>query len=187
MDSLAASAAYLISLGAEHTFAQNGTITGSIGVIMEIPNLKEAADKLGIKFDYVRTSPIKGSPTMFEAKNERAFANLNDMMQDFYTYFVTTVATQRKIPMEKAHELADGRIFSGKGAVDNKLVDAVGNEADARKWLDDNKKISVDLKIEEVKLYKPKEPLEEFLGSLSENLGIKALADRIFNFKGLLL
>ena len=187
MDSLAASAAYLISLGAEHTLAQNGTITGSIGVIMEIPNVKEAADKLGIKFDYIRTSPIKGSPTMFEAKNEKAFANLDDMMHDFYNYFVATVAAERKLDMNKALELSDGRVFSGKGAVDNKLIDGIGGEKEAKKWLVDNESISADLKIEEVKLNKPKKPLEEFLGSLSENFSIKALANKIFNSKGLLL
>jgi protease-4 len=187
MNSLAASAAYLTALGAERVYAQNGTITGSIGVIMEIPNVKALADKIGLKFDYVRTSPIKGSPTLFEDKNEKALATLDSAMQDFYKYFVSVVAEERNLSPEKALALSDGRIFSGKAAVDNNLVDAIGNENDAFKWLVANKKISNDLKIEEVKLYKPKKPFEEFLGSLSENFGLKALTDRIFNFKGLLL
>ncbi len=186
MDSLAASAAYLISLGAEHTFAHNGTITGSIGVIMEIPNVKEAADKLGLKFDYIRTSPIKGSPTMFEPKNEKAFATLDVMMQDFYKYFVATVAQERNFTPEQALALSDGRVFSGIAAVQNRLVDEIGGEPEAIKWLVANKKLDKDIKVEEVKLSKPKKPFEELLGSLSENLGIKALFNRL-NFRGLFL
>ncbi len=187
MDSVAASAAYLISLGAEHVFAQNGTITGSIGVIMEVPNLKDMADKIGLRFDYVKTSPLKGSPTLFEPKNEAAFAVLNEMMMDFYNYFVGVVATERRMEFAEAAKLADGRVFSGKAAVVSNLVDAIGDETDAVEWLGKNKKISKSLEVKEVDLSKPKEPFEQFLGSLSENLGIKDLATKIFNFKGLLL
>lgn len=187
MDSLAASAAYLISLSAERSYAQNGTITGSIGVIMEIPNVKEAADKLGIKFDYIKTSPLKGSPTIFEPKNEQAFQVLDTMMRDFYHYFVKLVSEERKIPLDEAYKLADGRVFSGKAATENKLVDDIGGEKKAYDWLVQNKNLPNDIEVKEVKLYKPKKPFEEFLGSLSQNLGLKGLVDKIFNFKGLML
>jgi protease-4 len=186
MNSLAASAAYLVTLGTSQIFAQNGTITGSIGVIMEIPNLKKVADKIGVDYEYIKTSPLKGSPNLFEARNEDAIKVLDTMMQDFYQYFVEVVATERKIPFDVAKKLADGRVFSGKAALDNKLVDAIGGEQEAHNWLIKNESIDSKLKIEEVKLYKPKSKFEEFLGSLSENLGIESLTGKIFNFKGLL-
>lgn len=187
MDSVAASAGYLIALGTARTFAHNGTITGSIGVIMQIPNVKDLADKVGFRMDSVKTSPLKAAPDIFEPKNEQAMAVLKDMMQDFYKYFVSIVAAERKLPYERALELADGRVYSGKQAVEYKLVDEIGGEAEAINWLVKNKGISADIKVEEVKLHKPKEPFEEFLGSLSENFSIKALTDKIFNLKGLLL
>lgn len=187
MDSLAASAAYLISLGCERTFAHNGTITGSIGVIMEVPNVKDMADKVGFRMDYVKTSPLKGAPDIFSAKDEQAFAVLKGMMDDFYKYFVNLVSVERNIPLETAFKLADGRVFSAKQALDNKLIDEIGGEKDAQAWLIKNKGVSKDLEIKEVKLNKPKAPFEEFLGSLSKNFSIKALTDKIFDLKGLLL
>ncbi len=187
MDSLAASAAYLISLGCGHVFTHQGTITGSIGVIMEIPNLHDSAEKLGVKVDYIRTSPIKGSPTLFEPKNEKAYQNLDNMMQDFYTYFVKVVAENRKLPLDEAYKLSDGRVFSGKAAVDNKLVDEIGGEKEAYQWLVNTQSVPKDIKVREVKLKKPKKPFEEFFGSISQNLGIKTLANQIFDFKGLML
>jgi protease-4 len=186
MNSLAASAAYMGSLGTSQIFAQNGTITGSIGVVMEIPNLKEVADKLGVKFEYIKTSPLKGSPSLFEPRNEEAIKSLDVMMQDFYQYFIEIVAKERNIPLNTAKKLADGRVFSGKAALDNKLVDAIGGEIEAKEWLVKNEGLDSKLEVYEVKLYKPKSKFEEFLGSLSENLGIESLTGKIFNFKGLL-
>ena len=186
MDSLAASAAYLISLGCGQVYAHNGTITGSIGVIMQVPNVKDMADKLGFKMDTVKTSPLKGEPDIFGNRNEAAMAVLKDMMDDFYKYFVNTVAARRKIPLDEAFKLADGRVFSAKQALEYKLIDGIGGEKEAREWLVQGG-VKKNLKVKEVKLNKPKEPFEDFLGSLSENLGIKSLTDKIFNLKGLLL
>ena len=65
LNSVAASAAYLTAVGTDKIYAHEGTITGSIGVIMEIPNFKEAAEKLGVDFKYIKTSPLKGAPNLF--------------------------------------------------------------------------------------------------------------------------
>jgi len=187
MDSLAASAGYMVTLGCERIFAHNGTITGSIGVIMQIPNLKELAEKLGVKINYVKTSPLKGSPDIFENASPEAMKILEVMMQDFYKYFVQTVSTERSIPPDTALKLADGRVYSGREAVNNKLVDDIGGEHEALDWLVKNQNIPADLKVMEVKLHKPKDPFAEFLGSLSENFSIKGFAGKIFNLKGLAL
>jgi len=187
MDSLAASAAYLISVAAERIYAHQGTITGSIGVIMEIPNARDLGEKIGVRMDYIKTSPLKGSPDPFEPRNEQAFAVLHDMMLDFYKFFVATVAKERHIPLADAQKLADGRVFSGQAALQNKLVDQIGNEEDAYNWLVDNKKIAKGLEINEIELSRPKPPLEELLGSIAKNLKMDAFFNRNFGFRGLLL
>jgi len=176
MKSLAASAAYLISLGCERVYAHNGTITGSIGVIAEIPNVKKAADKLGVEFHYVKTSPLKGSPTLFEEKNEAALAVLKNTMEDFYDYFVDVTAKNRKLKKEEVLKLADGRIYSGKKAVEYKLIDELGTEKDALKWLQTKKNIDEDLEVKDISLEKKKPALEELLGAISKNMS------KIFDF-----
>lgn len=185
MHSLAASAGYLITLGSERIYAHNGTITGSIGVIMEIPNLKNLADKVGVKFDYVRTSPIKGSPTLFEEKNEAALKVLDEMMNDFFVYFKAVVAEERKLDKPTIDRLADGRIFSGVSAKKNRLIDDIGGEEEAVNWLKKNKKISKNLEVKDVKLYRNEDRLEEFLGGASESLSspfnINSSIDAIYN------
>ncbi len=181
MNSLAASAGYLITLGSERIFAHNGTITGSIGVIMEIPNVKALADKIGVRFDYVRTSPIKGSPTLFEEKNEAALKVLNDMMQDFFVYFKSIVAEERNLDKATVDKLADGRIFSGAAAKRSGLIDEIGGEDEAVKWLKKVKKIDKDLEVREVKLSRTEDRLEEFFGGASESLSLPSQFEAIYN------
>lgn len=186
MSSMATSAAYLAALGTERIFARNGTITGSIGVIAEIPNLKEAGDNIGLKFNYVKTSPLKGSPNLFEETNEEAIAVLRDTMEDFYDYFVDVVATERNITRVKALKLADGRIFSARAAIKNKLIDEIGGESDAKSWLVNSKNISKQLEIKDVSLRKPQTPLQELLQSVTKSFDIRSISEK-YEFKGLSL
>lgn len=179
MKSLAASAAYLISLGCDRVYAHHGTITGSIGVIAEIPNIKKTLDKVGVEVHYVKTSPLKGSPTLFEEKNEAALAVLKDTMEDFYDYFVDVTAENRHLPRDKVVELADGRIYSAKKAVKFKLIDAIGTENDALKWLQTKKNIDMKLKVKDVSLEKKKPAIDELFGSVAKNMS------KIFDFNSI--
>jgi protease-4 len=186
-NSIATSAAYMISLGSEHIIAHNGTITGSIGVIMEIPNFKKLSDKIGVDFKYVRTSPLKGAPTLFDEPNPEAFDVLEGMMDDFYKFFIKIVAEEREISENEAKLLADGRVFSGLQAKRSGLVDAIGGEKDALEWLFTKKKLDKSLKIREVKLYKPESPLDKILGAISESLSLESFFENYFSEKGLYL
>lgn len=186
MSSMATSAAYLTALGTERIFARNATITGSIGVIAEIPNLKEAGDNIGLKFNYIKTSPLKGSPNLFEEPNEEALAVLRETMEDFYDYFVDVVATERNITRVKALKLADGRIFSAKAAIKKNLIDEIGSENDAKNWLIENKDISDELKIKDVSLEKPKTPLQQFMQSITKSFDFNSISEK-YEFKGLSL
>ncbi len=151
MRSVAASAGYMIALGTDQIYAREGTITGSIGVIIETADLTSLAEKIGIKPIIFKSAPLKGMPSPFEKSTPESEKVVQDVVNDFYARFVQMLAERRGLPTDRATALADGRIYSGKGALNNKLIDAIGGEQDAIKWLVEQKHIKSDLSIKDVK------------------------------------
>jgi len=151
MRSIAASAGYLVALGTDHIMARDGTITGSIGVLIETAEVTELAEKLGIKPVIIKSSPLKGSPSPFEKQTPESNRAVQDVINDFYVRFVDIVAERRHLPHETALQLADGRVYSGKRAVEDKLIDTIGGEDEAMKWLVAEKHIPEGLDIKDVK------------------------------------
>jgi protease IV len=152
MRSVAASAGYMIALGADHIVAREGTITGSIGVLIESAEISELIEKIGIKPVVVKSSPLKGSPSLFEKMSPEAQKSIQSLIDDFYNRFVDMVAERRKLPREKVLILADGRVYSGRSALQSKLIDAIGGEDEAIKWLTDQKHITKDTPIKDVEI-----------------------------------
>jgi protease-4 len=131
MGSVAASGGYYIAAPARRIFANPGTITGSIGVIMEFTNWQELLDKLGLKSQVVKSGRYKdiGSPVRPMSNEDREL--LQDLIDDVHSQFVAAVALGRNIPEDKVRTLADGRIFTGRQALEAGLVDELGNLQDA--------------------------------------------------------
>ena len=131
MGSVAASGGYYISAPADIIVANPGTITGSIGVIMEFPILKDLLSKLGIKFEVVKSQEHKdiGSPFREISPKERAL--LKDVINSVYEQFISVIVTDRKIPEAKVRAISDGRILSGTQAKEFGLVDTLGSFEDA--------------------------------------------------------
>lgn len=131
MGSVAASGGYYIAAPATRIFASPGTITGSIGVIMEFANIEELLGKIGLRSEVVKSGPHKdiGSLTRPMTASDRVI--LQGMIDDVYDQFVHQVATSRKLPLDDVKALADGRIFSGRQALAEGLVDELGNFQDA--------------------------------------------------------
>jgi protease-4 len=150
MRSVAASAGYMIALGADHIVAREGTITGSIGALMETAEFTELAKKLGVEPLVIKSGPLKASPNPLEKTTPEAARVVQDVINDFYGRFVDMVATRRSLPREKVVQLADGRIYSGKGALEHKLIDAIGGEDEALNWLVEQRKISPELEIRDM-------------------------------------
>ncbi len=127
MGSVAASGAYYIASPATRIIANPGTITGSIGVIMEIPNLKEFLDKIGIKTEVVKSGKHKDIASVFRGigKDERDI--LQGLMNDVHEQFISDVAESRKLPLENVRKIADARVYSGRQAIDIGLVDELGD------------------------------------------------------------
>lgn len=145
------SGAYMVALAADKIYALNTTITGSIGVIVQMTELVEIAKKLGIKFRSYKSSPLKATPNPMEAATAESDAAIMSLITDSHQYFIDLVMKNRQIPLKEAVKLADGRIFTGRQAISNKLVDEIGTVDDAVKWLIDEKKIASNLEVIELK------------------------------------
>lgn len=133
MGSVAASGGYYISAPADIIVANPGTITGSIGVIMQFPIIEELLKKFGVKFEVIKSKELKdiGSPFRKMTPQERAL--LSEIITDVYEQFVTVVSENRKIAKDELLKIADGRIFSGRQAKEFGLVDSLGTLEDAIK------------------------------------------------------
>jgi len=131
MGSVAASGGYYISVPASLIYANPGTITGSIGVLMKFSNLEGLMGKVGMKSFTLKTGKYKdvGSPARIMTADERAM--LQSVIENTHGQFVKAVAEGRKLPEEQVREIADGRIFSGEQALGHKLIDRLGTLQDA--------------------------------------------------------
>ena len=114
---LGASAAYMISTAADHIIAQKTSIVGSIGVLLEYPDVSGLMDKLGIKLESIKSSPLKAEPSPFEPTTDAARAMVRKMILDSYDWFVGLVAERRPLTRDQVLTLADGSIFTGRQAV----------------------------------------------------------------------
>jgi len=132
---LAASAGYMIASAADHIVARKTSIVGSIGVLIQYPDVSGLMDKLGVKLEEVKSSPLKASPSPFKPTNDDERAMVRKLILDSYDWFVGIVAERRKMTREQAQALADGSIFTGRQGLANGLIDAVGGEAEAIDWL----------------------------------------------------
>ena len=128
MSDLAASGGYYISCAADHIFANETTITGSIGVFGMIPNLGGMLEKhMGITFDEVALHDHAGQPDGLFAPDAVALQAINESISDIYDAFTQRVAEGRNMTRERVEELARGRVWTGKDALDNGLVDEIGD------------------------------------------------------------
>ena len=149
MDGMAASAGYMIAVATPHIVARESTITGSIGVIMETGNVGGLLDKLGIQMDPLVSGPLKGQPSFDKPMTPQARAVLQDMVGDMFDQFVGLVAKGRHMDPARVRELADGRAYTGRQALKNGLVDQIGGDEEARKWLEADAHVPAGLTITE--------------------------------------
>jgi protease-4 len=148
----AASAAYMTALAADQIVAHEGTVTGSIGVLMQHADLTSMLDKLGIKPETIKSAPLKATPNPLEPLTEEGRRAARAVVLDMYDMFVAMVAERRGLEREKARGLADGRVFTGRQAKAEGLIDRIGGEAEARAWLAEAHGIAATTPVHEVKI-----------------------------------
>ena len=162
LDSIAASGGYIAALGADRIYARRNTITGSIGVIFQWTELAELMDRIGVKMRTVKSGPLKAEPNPFEPLKPEVRKVTEELVRDSFDWFVDLVAKRRGMDRQKALKLADGRVFTGRQAVEAGIVDALGDERAAKRWLEEKRGVPAGLKIVE---RKPK--------SLTQDLGLE--------------
>lgn len=131
MGAIAASGGYYIASAATRIIADPGTLTGSIGVIMEIPNVEGLMNKIGLKTIIIKSGKNKDMGTPFRAMKPEEREILQDVMDNVHDQFIRAVAKGRKMKVNDVRKLADGRIFTGEQALKNGLVDQLGTLDDA--------------------------------------------------------
>ena len=129
MGSVAASGGYYIAAAADKIVANPGTLTGSIGVKMEYPNLEKLLEKIGVKEIVVKSGEYKDVGSPFRNISERERKLLQGVIDDVQSQFVEAVATGRGMSLAEVRAIADGRIFTGRQALELKLVDQMGDLA----------------------------------------------------------
>ncbi|MEO3997716.1 signal peptide peptidase SppA [Mesorhizobium sp. CAU 1732] len=133
---LAASAGYMIATASDHIVARQSSIVGSIGVLIQFPDVTELMAKIGVKLEGVKSSPLKAEPSPFSPTTDEERAMLRALIMDSYDWFVGLVEDRRPLSRTEVLAVADGSIFTGRQALDRKLVDELGGEQEAVDWLE---------------------------------------------------
>jgi len=131
MGTVAASGGYYIAVATDRILANPGTLTGSIGVIMQMANFQELLEKIGVKNIVIKTGKFKDIGSPFRPMQEEDRRLLQSVMNDVHRQFIDAVADGRSLDSSEVEQLADGRVFTGKQAKSILLVDDIGDLQDA--------------------------------------------------------
>ena len=157
--SLAASGAYIAAIGTDHIIAQGNSLVGSIGVLFQFPNVSGALDKIGVKVETIKSTPLKASPNGFEPTTPEAKAAIDALVVDSYAWFKDLVKSRRGLDDKALAAVDDGRVFTARQGIGLHLVDALGEERDGLKYLQEQRGISKSLPVLD---WKPGSALSRF-------------------------
>jgi len=135
VEGLAASGGYIAALAADHIVAQSSALVGSIGVLFQYPNFTDLMKTLGVKVEEIKSTPLKAAPSPFEPASPEARAAVEAIVKDSYDWFRGLVRDNRKLEGDELARVTDGRVFTGRQAIDLKLIDELGDEKQALAWL----------------------------------------------------
>jgi protease-4 len=177
----AASAGYMTALGADRIFAREGTVTASIGVLLQSFDASELLARVGVRPDVLASGPLKAQPNPFQPLSPEGRESVMRLITDLHDQFVAKVVAGRGLDEAAVRAVADGRILTGRQALEQKLVDAIGGEPEARAWLAAEKGVPESLPVQDVQT---RGTAERLLGAalqgtvktvLSEWLGVDGL------------
>ena len=147
LGTVAASGGYAAALATDYIVARGNTLTGSIGVVFQWAQVNQLLTNLGVKVHELKSQPLKAEPSPFGEMSPRAQAVTEAMLKDSHEWFVRLVEQRRPFGEVRARELADGRVYTGRQALDVQLIDAIGGERTALAWLREEKNIGADLEV----------------------------------------
>ena len=162
----AASGGYMTAIAADHIFTRHGTITGSIGVLLQSAEITELGKKIGVNFLTYKSAALKGSPSPFEKTSPAVEKAIQSSIMDSYNFFVDLVAERRHLSRDQVIAVADGRILTGRQALAHKLVDGIGGETEAKNWLINEKNLDPNIEIKERNIKKPNRSIQSIVSAL---------------------
>jgi len=182
VEGLAASGGYITALAADHIVAQQTSLVGSLGVLFQFPNVSELLKTVGVRVEEIKSSPLKAAPNGLEPTSPEARDAIDSLVKDSYAWFRGLVRERRGMDDALLQKVADGRVFTGRQALDLKLIDQLGDEKTAVAWLVAEKKVKSGLPVRDYKL-NPRFGDLTFLRTAAsmtlDALGLGAIARRI--------
>ena len=145
------SGGYIVAVAADHIIARETSLTGSIGVLFQTAEFTGLLEKLGIKPFTLKSSPLKGQPSPLEPVSEAVRESLKILLKDSFDWFSGLVRDRRNLDSATLAAATDGRVFSGRQAIKLRLIDGLGGEMAARRWLRESHDISEDLPVRNVR------------------------------------
>ena len=142
-----ASAAYMTAIATDRIFSRRLSIVASIGVLFQTVNAGKLMQTIGVDLDKVATGPLKAEPDFDEPMSPEVRASLQALVNDSFDWFVDIVAERRGLDRATVLTLADGRIVTGRQGIEDKLIDAIGGEAEAIAWLESDREVAADLPV----------------------------------------
>ncbi len=150
MTGVAASGGYMAAVATQRIWARGSTITGSIGVLMQSMEFSDLMGKIGVSAEQLTSGPMKDQPSEFHKLSDGGRTVLRALVMDMYDQFVEKVALGRNLDQDTVRALADGRVYTGRQALKVGLIDAIGDERDARSWLAHEKQVAANLPVRAV-------------------------------------
>lgn len=176
MDGVAASGGYMVAIAADRIFAHEASITGSIGVLLQTAEITDLLERIGVSVASIKSGPLKAEPSPVTKLTPEARRATQDLVDDMFRMFVDMVAERRGMDRAKALRLADGRVYTGRMAKANGLIDAIGGEAEALAWLRDERKIDRGLSVRDVRI---RRDVEDWFGGLTGLARKMVLSERL--------
>jgi protease-4 len=153
VDGLAASGGYITALAGDHIVAKQTSLVGSIGVLFQYPNVVDLLDKIGVKVESIKSSPLKAAPNGYEPTSPEARAAIESIIKDSYAWFRGLVQDRRHLNDDELQAVADGRVFTGHQGIGLKLVDEIGDERAGIAWLASAKSVDSKLPVRDYQLH----------------------------------
>ncbi len=148
---VAASGAYIAAMGADEIVAHGNSLVGSIGVLFQVPNVSNLLESIGVKYEEIKSSPLKAAPNPMTPTTEEAKQAIDKLVKDSYAWFKGLVQERRKLDDAQLAVVSDGRVFTGRQGLALKLVDRIGGEREAVAWLESEKGVARGLPVRDWK------------------------------------
>jgi protease IV len=182
VDGVAASGGYMAAMAADHIVTQSTSLVGSVGVLFQVPNVSDLLKNIGVTVEEIKSSPLKASPNGLEPTSPEARAAIQALILDTFAWFKDMVQERRKLDGAALERVTDGRVFTGRQAIELKLADEIGHEREAIAWLASASKVDPKLPVRDWKLHSGLNELSFLhlgLARVLDMIGLESLAQML--------